>query len=307
MAVDYFQSGQIKTVVTVNLTGQRLNTSGGSWDVRPSAVVWSNASYVQAFKTVNVGSSICGPEGMVQYEAADGSVFTMEFDCPVSSKNVCNGTVSGGSPYKIESDVPRTGADIEYKWNISQKSYLDFVDAPIFSVDLIRSEKCDLVPTERVLKFIDNRTCLYLKDVFAIDELPAQAKIWCAVHDLFLTPQSKAILLRDLAQKAAGEFTSNFRNFSGVFDDALSYNLKVSAGTLSDIERERLRGALNACDTAADGVHRDTELLTVKEALLNHNLSEGWKTAVNAYISVERKEGAKERRDAVITLIKERL
>lgn len=124
MAINYYQNGRLKTAVAVNLVDCAITDDWGSWSIQPSETVKVNTQLERIFQTVNRQSYMCGPEGRVRYEAADGSVFTICFDCPTSAPNKCNVSVGEGSPWKITGHVPSSGIDdINYDCTITQKSY----------------------------------------------------------------------------------------------------------------------------------------------------------------------------------------
>ena len=222
MAIDYIQIGNMKTVVKLNLAGAKLDTSGGNWKSTTVETVAGDGKGHDIFKCVNLKSYVCGSEGTVTYESSNGSVFTLHFDCPSSSANVCDAEVSDHSPFKISASVPAHGFNITYSWVILQREYNKILDLPVSSADFIAEPKCDLVPSDKIKEYIDGREKLTLKDVFAIKELPDRAKIWCATHPLFLNDQSKAVLTRELAKRAA-EKINGVHDVGGLLEEALAY------------------------------------------------------------------------------------
>lgn len=311
MAIDYIQKGKIKTVISLVLRGYNLDDSYGSFKTIPADSISKNSDFVMFFETINDASNLCGPKGHVVYRDAGEREFTMRFDCPTSDNNVCTAEMTAGdSSYTITGEVPKSGHDIDYKWTIKQAKFNEFIDAPIFSKDLLNAPQCGLISKEKMLKYIDGRSCLYLKNVFEVRYLPTEAIIWCSVHDLFLTPQSKAILTRDLAQKAMRELSPSVRNRIILFDHLLTYHENISKGDIISSERERLLEKYSKSSEAVNSgqvCERDFELLDVIKTLMEDNLEDGWRTAVNTYVRRDKKDGVEERRKAVIELIEDRL
>lgn len=309
MAIDYYQTGKIKTVVKLNLTEMTLNTTGGHWKSTPLETVSGDSKEHDIFKCINKDSNISGPEGTVAYESSDGSRFTLHFDCPWNASNVCNAKVSENSPYKISGNVPPSGADITYSWTITQKNFNQFLDPPVLSQDLISAPKCNLVPFDKILTYINGREFICLKDVFAIKELPHKAKIWCAKHPLFLTPQTKAILTRTLVEKNAAAAVDAY-GISDLTEAALMLNRNISQGELSQNKRENLHYQFQEVipvTLSARTAKLDDMLLCVIQALLNEDLAVGWAAAADAFLNEVNPNGMEERAEKLIRMIEERL
>lgn len=309
MAIDYFQTGNMNTVTKLNLTGTKLSTTGGSWKSKPVDTVQGDGQRHDIFKCVNEASNISGPEGTVTYESADGSVFTLHFDCPWNHSNVCDATVSEHSPFKISAGVPAHGADITYSWTITQKDFKQLLDLPVSSVDFIAAPKCDLVPFRKILEYIDGRETICLKDVFAVEELPNKAKIWCATHSLFLTSQSKAILTRELAKRVANKINGVHR-IDGLVEEALAYNEKLSQGDICRGQGDELTARMQSLIVpalSAEPMKQENVLLCVIQALVIEDLSAGFKAAVAAYVNNANQNGLEDRTAEVAAIIGEKL
>ncbi len=307
MAIDYKQYGRMKTSVVINLASAKLLDSYGSWETYPSEKVEVNSDSVTIFSCVNKGSLMCGPKGEVVYEAADGSRFTIAFDCPTSSPNVCNVSVSDASPWQIKGTVPPSGIDgIYYSCTITQKDYNAVIDVPVSSVAIINEPKCNLVSMVNILKHINDREYVKLKDVFAVDELPLEAKLWCAKSNLFLTPQSKSSLLRSYAKELFEELLVDDEKSKMLLDEAINFNIDLSQGEISEKKKELLQDKLNSCNDIAYESN-NVKLLDIIHILLEIDLSYAWSRLVSMHTERSNKTEFKKRQENLISFIGERL
>lgn len=260
------------------------------------------------FQCINAGSLICGPKGHLEYEASDGSLFKLDFDCPIAKANYCGASVSENSPFQIKGDVAERGADITYVWLITQKHHNEFVDMPVSTIDLLNAEKCNLLSLEQILKYIDNREYVRLKDVFEIKDMPVDAKLWCIKNNLFLTAQTKAIITRALADKIKDKFAAN--DATGLYDRAYEYNLSISQNVyglpqgqeLHSEVRNYLRNNIN--DT--DGISEDISMAII-DALCNENLSKGCSNAIDLYTMSKEKNVTIQRKQEIISIVEKLL
>lgn len=307
MAIDYVQYGSMETVVTINLKSAELLDGNGSWKSYPVEKVNVNASAETIFACINKGSLMCGPKGKVQYETADGSVFTINFDCPTSSPNVCNVEVSEASPWKIKGTVPKSGINnIYYSCIITQKDYNAVIDVPVSSVDIINEPKCNLVPVETILKCINGREYLKLKDIFAIDELPLEAKLWCAKSNLFLTPQSKSSLLRSYAKELFSQQLIDDEKSKLLLSEVINFNIDLSQGEISEKKKDLLKDNLNACNDIAYE-RNNVKLIDIMHILLETDLSYAWSWLVSIHTERQNKTEFKMRQENLVSFIGERL
>ena len=305
MSIDYYQKGKMKTVVTLNLIGESLNTSGGRYTMRPLEKVTVSDTHKDIFQCTNCGSSICGPEGHVEYESSDGSVFKLDFDCPVTKDNYCSGSVSKNSPFKISSSVQAGGADIDYTWTITQKDFNNFIDMPVSSIDLLNAEKCKLLSVGKILEYINNREFVCMKDVLAIKDMPMDAKLWCIKNDLFFTSQTKAIITRAIADKVKDQFAAN--EVSGLFEQAYEHNIIISQGIHADNQGKELRSDIRSFLRSnvfnKNGVGADMSLAVV-DALCDENLAKGCSNAIDLYVA---SDDSDKRKQEIVSIIEDLL
>ena len=199
MAKTYTQTGYLKTVVALRNTDAHLNH--GNWLSYPISSVSVGTDNNQIFVGDNEGVSTICSDGYVVYTAADGTEFRLDYNCTMSGKNDISMTIQKLSgPWAHGSIIATDGFNSCYYWEIIQTS--DFVDAPVFPEDILKAEKCNSISNEKILKYIDGRHCVYLKDCLAVNSLPAFAKVWCIQNPLFLTPASKALVLRNVSQES---------------------------------------------------------------------------------------------------------
>ena len=303
MATNYYQNGRLQTAVTVNLVDSAITDDWGSWSIHPSETVKANTQLERIFQTVNRQSYMCGPEGRVRYEAADGSVFTICFDCPTSAPNKCNVSVGEGSPWKITGHVPSSGIDdINYDCTITQKHYQEIIDVPVFVKDIIDAPKCGLVSEEEILGLASGRDRVRLRDVFIIESLPLEAKLWCARSPLFLTAQGKAALSRAFVQEIMGEQRENPAAGGPLLEAALLCNDRMAQGEYSASKIESLHADFTK-ELAGSGRSRGNELLCMVQSLLNPDFQAGWTSIVNLYVKRNMTEGLRERQQKVIDFI----
>lgn len=311
MAINYYQNGKLKTVVNVKRVKMKLGNTGGHWSVTPVGTVSKGDKEADIFQTINSDSNICGPEGWVDYQSLDGSVFYLHFDCPTVHNNVCDATVSENSPYVITGTVPAHGADIDYKWTITQAQFDRIIDVPVSAVDLLNTSRCDLVPVSKILKYIDGREYVSLKDVFACEKLHPEAKLWCAKHALFLTSQGKAELTRRLVEKAIKEADSDETKYlKGLIDRAMEFHIDLSKGNYCRDKNLELQNALQQETLkpgAVKGTNRSGSVVCILDALRDSDLEAGWRTAVDTYVNYYEKEGVEKRRNDVIQMIEDAL
>jgi hypothetical protein len=306
MSTTYKQTGELKTPVALTNTGAHLNH--GNWLTYPIGSVPVSTGYTQVFVGDNEGSSTICSDGYVTYQAADGTYFVLRYNCTMSGKNDISMDIQNLSGPWTHGSVSATGGfDSTYSWEIVQKA--TFVDAPVFAEALLAAPKCSLVPRSKIWEYIDGRSCIYLRDCFAVEELPLRAKLWCAVNALFLTPMSKSVLLRDLAQLAVGELSAETRASLTEFDKFMAVNERLSKGDLLKTESDSLGIVLDGIcgKSETDGNLRDRELIGIVRSLLNQDLCKGWKNAVSSYISYATGDELGKRQNSLIGLIGKRL
>lgn len=306
MSTTYKQIGELKTPIALTNTGAHLNH--GNWLTYPIGSVPVSSGYTQIFVGDNEGSSTICSDGYVTYQAADGTYFVLRYNCTMSGKNDISIDIQNLSgPWTHGSVSASSGFDSTYSWEILQKA--TFVDAPVFPEALMDAPKCNLVPRNKIWEYINGRSCIYLRDCFAIEDLQPRAKLWCAASPLFLTPASKSVLLRDLAQHAMNEMSSRSRASFTEFDKFMSVNEQLSKGDLLKSEAERLGGVLDGICGKEEMSNnlRDRELLCVMRSLLNNDLCKGWKNAVSTYISYAVDDELADRQNSLINLIGKRL
>ena len=307
MATKYYQNGRLQTAVAVSLVKSEIKDSWGSWSISPSETVKANTRLDRIFQTVNRQSYMCGPKGQVCYEAADGSLFTIDFDCPTSAPNICNVSVGQASPWKIVGSVPPDGIDdINYDCTITQKKYDEIIDVPVLVKDIIDAPKCDMLSAEEILGLASERDRVRLQDVFMIGSLPAEAKLWCARSPLFLTAQGKAALSRSFVQKIIGEQHEKATARSSLLEAALIWNDNMAQGEYSASKIESLHADF-AKELAGNSKSRGNELLCMVQSLLNPDFQAGWTSVVNLYVKRNMTEGLRERQQKVIDFIQRNL
>ncbi len=306
MAIDRYQTGRLMTAVKVNLTYKNILDSWGSWYKEPMQEVDAGIGLNIIFECVNRASYACGPRGIVKYKSQDGSEFTIEFDCPTSSPNICNVSVSAGSPWTITGDVPAHGVDIDYTCKIFQKAYNAVIDVPVSVIDILNAPKCNMIPESKIVEYADGREKVCLKDVFEIKDLPPEAKLWCAGNPLFLTDQGKAALSRRFVQEIVSEYQTDSFNVQRLIDDALIFNDNVARGEFSQSKRESVCGAL--ADKRRENISEaESEILSMIYSLLTPNLSEGWSLLQHLYVKRYVAEGLSERQKTMLAFIEKNL
>ena len=172
---------------------------------------------------------------------------------------------------------------------------------------MLAAAKCADYDDARVKCWIDGRDCVRMADVMVLDDLPALGKLWCATHRLFLTPSSKALLTRDLAQVAARELGDGGLS-DRLLDEALQANADAAAGRASP---ERLAGCRARLGERAAHVRptneRHAELLDAVASLAHRDPARGWANAASSYCGAAVDEDWTARAEAVLRLVEQRL
>lgn len=304
----YEVTGKLDTVVAVVYKDQHLES--GKWETAPGGTHPTGTSTI--FKATNRQDAVTmPPEGWCRFVAADGTIFTFHFDCPVSRENYCYSSIDNLSgPWFVPTpEYPKGGADWTVTFKIDQAVVGEFLDAPIFPADLIASPKCNLYTESKIKELIGDRTCLYLKDVFASNILLPVAKVWCATHPIFLTPSSKAQLLRDLAQVAERELSKDMYSFSSVLDQMTEINDRSSKSGVLQGDIRDLKQVIDDKYSIAkkENNKRDCELIDTTASLLNPDFGDGWANAVSSYIGSAQGDMLAERLTSIINLVEKRL
>lgn len=297
-------TAELDTVVSVRYSGQEL--SHGKWKTDPGGIAAVGKS--QLCIATNRSGASAGPAGWVGYLAADGTQFTFKFDDPSSQSNSCSSSMqdTAGPWYLPTPDYPTSGKVWTVTYKIAQSSA--FFDAPVFPSDVLDASKCEAFDRERVEKWIGPRTCVRLADALGQVALPPVAKLWCATHELFLTPASKALLTRDLAQHAASSLSSPRGFRADLLDQALQANHdavegRVGAAQLGDLRR-RLREQTHALAPVGP---RDAELTDTICALTDPDPARGWSHAVSSFLGDAQGEPWTQRATTILDLVEARL
>lgn len=297
-------TAKLKTVVAVRYTDQGL--THGKWQTDPGGTAGVGTS--QIFVATNRDSSSVGPKGWVSYIAADGTTFTFSFSDPGHEQNSCSSSMDHVSgPWSLPvPDYPRTSK----KWTVTYQisSTAEFFDAPVFPEDLLEAEKCAEYDRARVSAWIGDRSCVRLRDVLEHGAVPIAGKIWCATHTLFLTPSSKGVLTRDLAEVAIRELGESGGVSRKLLDEALQANRDVAAGLIGPAPLADLRRRLRECaDTLHDRSPRNAALVDVISALAEPDPDTGWRHAVFSYLADAEGEQWAEYANRVLRVVESRL
>lgn len=303
MSTTYTQTGELKTIVALTCTENHLGH--GNWKSFPIASVpASSKNYTQIFVGENEGSSTICTDGYVVYEAADGTKFKLSWNCTMSGKNDISMEIFNLSGPWQHGDIHYNGRfNSSYYWEIAQKPQT-FVDAPVFAKDILTAEKCRRTSQAQIEKYIDGRKCIYLKDCFSQKDMQPYEKLWCAINPLFLTPVSKSILLRELAEQVLQETGSaSLRNLS---DKLFNYNQHMAEGKYALSKAADLRSKLtNMLKTENDPDNQTA--IEICHCLLNSDLSKGWREGVYAYLGAKDEQNFGDRQNDVLKIVEKHL
>jgi hypothetical protein len=302
MSTTYVQTGKLKTVIAVTNSGAHLGH--GNWKSYPVSSVPKNTDYTQIFLGDNEGSSTICTDGYVVYVAADGSKFTLSWNCTMSGKNEISFSADPlVGPWEHGEVYATGGFNSSYYWEIAQKAGT-FIDAPVFAEDILKAERCHKTSQAEVEKYIDGRKCIYLRDCFENGRMRTHEKIWCVISPLFLTPISKSVLLRELAEHAVGKMGT--KSMGGLTDKLLSYNQGISEGKYSIAEATELRVGLQNVLTAEENADNNS-LIGVASSLLTTDLEKGWREGVQSYLSTQDEEELIKRQNKLLDLVEAHL
>lgn len=298
-------TAQLTTAVSVVFGGEAL--VAGEWQVQPGANAPAGMTTDIFIAQCHEGS-LEGPNGSVWYWASDGTKFTFSFDDPYNSRtNLCHSAIDRYGPWAVPTPTyPEHG----WEWTVVYEitALPNFYDAPLFPEDIINAAKCSAYSDERLKGFIGDRKCVRLADVLAHADIPADGKLWCATHPLFLTCSSKAVLARDLARYAAGELSDKGGISSTLLDNALQANYDRATRSAGGARQSELRPLLLERVHAANQRNpRDGELLGVLCALTSDDLDLGWKNAVASFIGKPEDGEWAERAKVILGIVEARL
>jgi hypothetical protein len=291
-------TGKLSTVVAVKYTNG--DTTQGKWIDRPVSSAPIGVS--QLFVAGNRDGNVAAAFGWASYISADGTVFTFNFEDPQYDDNNCWSSMNPvNGPYQLPiPQFPTSGKTWIVTYFIAQSSQQPFFDAPVFPEDVLNASKCNLFPEKKVLKLIGDRKCLYLKDAFEEADLDPIYKIWCATHKLFLTPTSKALLSRDLAQLAIRELSPESVRFTNLINDALQANRDFAQGKIGTASLDCLREVLRETENGLKLVSiDDARIFGLISELVNSDQHAGWSNAVSVYLQNANKVTVKKRMDVV--------
>lgn len=300
----YVVTGNLDTIVAVTYTDSGLDY--GKWKSQPGGTASVGTS--QLFQAENRDGSTLPSEGWVSYTAADGTLFTFKWDDPVSKDNQCSSAMSNvqGNYSLPVPDYPTSGKTWTVTYKIAQGTTA-FWDAPVFPDHIVEAAKCDEYDEAKVRGLIRDRRCVYLRHAFE-EDMPPSAKLWCATHDVFLTPPSKALLSRDLAQFAVRGLSKADMLPSALLDAALQANYDFQNGAIGTAALSDLRRRLSERAVAARSVSdRDAELVGLVSALADRNAASGWANAVSAYLGNTKTAERDKRIDDVVKIVAARL
>jgi len=296
-------TAHLNTVVALVYTSCKIDS--GKWNHLPGGVV--NVGSNDIFQALDHDGATEWIGGRASYQAADGTQFTFDFKDNLSHQNRCTSSMTNvhGPWYLPQPDFPKGGKSWNVTYHISQREA--FFDAPVFPEHVVEAAKCAEYPEERVRDLIAGRSVLYLKDALEA-QMPLRAKLWCAVHQLFLNPPSKALLTRDLVQFAVKGHANTSLVPEALLDDALDNHEGFRKGEIGSLKlaglRERIDGLIGE-ESGSD--NRDVEILSMLSALTERQGEVGWEHAVHSYIGDVETELDEERIGDVLNVIEARL
>lgn len=305
----FYQTGKLHTAVKLRCIGSYYEHGDWEKDYFPKSVVDPSGQHVDFFRA-RLDRNFNNSNGYVTYQANDGTKFNLKFYInSINTYLVRNSmeieNLSG--PWAAGDISHSSGAQADFWWEINQMS--SFADVPVLAEDILMADKCDLLTREQIWKYLAMRDRVTLADCFAEKNLPAHAKIWCAVHPLFLTPKSKAVLCRNLAEEALSELTAINGGPALDSEEFLSINQRLAFGDRRQADLDRCRKIIHdTCEKAAKNENaREFELTNVLYGLLDDNLANGWLRAVSSYIGFAQDSELSKREQVVIKLVERKL
>lgn len=185
----FYQTGKLTTAVRLRYSGSYYEHRDWKENHFPQNIVETGGE-IEIFQA-RLDRNFKSSNGYVTYLANDGTKFILKFYInSINTYLVQNSmeieNLSG--PWAAGSITHTTGAEAKFCWQIIQTD--SFADVPVLAEDILTAEKCDLLTREQIWEYLAMRDKITLSDCFAEKNLPAHAKIWCAVNPLFLTPSS---------------------------------------------------------------------------------------------------------------------
>jgi len=301
--MSYTVTADIDTAVALTYSDSGL--SHGKWKTQPGGTVATGTH--QIFQAENRSGSTVPPEGWAKYVAADGTEFTFKFKDPVSEQNQCSSSMTNiHGPWTLPTPSYPTGGKT---WTVTYyiSSSATFYDAPVMAEHIVGAHKCEDYSEARVRGFLGEHMAVKLAQVLGAN-IPPQAKLWCATHPMFLTPSSKALLTRDLAQFAAHRLSDGSAFSASVLDQALMASHDHQQGLLGAAALLSVRRVIEERATTIRNANpRDAELVGLFAALAENNAVNGWTHAVSTYIGDAEGSLEDERADDVLKIIAARL
>jgi len=276
----YVVTAELNTVVALKYSGSGLDW--GKWIVQPSGQVAVGTSEI--FQACNRDGSTANPHGWVTYLADDGTEFRFEFADPLWWQNTCTSSMTNvhGPYYLPKPEYPASGDTWTVTYYISTMT--DFCDLPVDSEHVIRAWKCSEYGEDRVRGMFGEHKVVHLSGVLNAD-IPAEAKLWCVMSPLFLTPVSKAILIRDLAQFAVADLTRVDAISPSLLDSALLANHEFQQGSIGVNRLQSLRRLLEERAQSVSADQRDMQIVGLVATLTEKDPVNGWIHAVSSYLS----------------------
>lgn len=302
----FYQTGKLSTPTKLRCIGSGYGN--GDWVDRPKPLL--DQGFEDAFFKSRLERSFNESNGYVTYMANDGTEFELTFYINSINiylvKNAMNITNLSG-PWAAGIIEHTTGADTTFTWNIVQTS--SFYDAPVRAEDILTADKCDLVPRDMIWEYLAGRSKVNLADVLEAENLHPHAKLWCAVHPLFLTSVSKATLTRELAKMTMSELLATSNDGLKHGDDMLALNERMANGIPVYYETNAFRKELDdRCLVAAQCKDaRQFELSSTLYGLLDNDLTSGWRKAVSCYIGFATEDELTKRQNTILELIAKKL
>lgn len=289
MSKKYSAKGKLSTVVALRYTDDSI--SHGKWLDQPGGTVKVSKD-AHLFTAVNRSGSSVGPVGSASYIAADGTEFKFRFKDSGGEQNYCVASMKHvGGPWRLPTpSYPKKGNTWDVYYTIGTTA--DFTDAPVFPDDILAAARCEDFNDKLVSRWIGDRSCAYLADVLAIDEIPVVGKLWCATHRLFLTGPSKMLLTRDLALAARRNAAPDERQ-AKLIEDALS-GATDTAESFAELDHEPLDAQTSAA-------------LDIAAELANPDPHSGWANAASSWLGDAEDEVWDARARELLALVESKL
>lgn len=301
---NYLVTAKLTSVVGLRVIDYKHDW--GKWQTQPGGSVPANTE-TEIFQATNRDGSRAGISGYVTFLAADGTQFTVTYDDPHSKSNDCRISMSNpqGNYVLPVPSYPTSGK----KWTVIYRieSGAALMDTAVFTDDILAAAKCEDFDDKIVKRWIGKAECARLADVMDNDAIPAEGKLWCATHDLFLTPASKSILAQDLIRRAADELPACPHKRAAV-DKALELGHGVREGSLAEAERARHAARLAVDVAGLRGANeRAAEVFDAIVMAAGGHMAAAWANVVGAYLGEADGYEESERQQAVIEVISARL